>query len=88
MGFFGGGGSSNRLAAPVMLTALTGTLLNPNITMKNHQISKESEKEKNNYLPKVGELASHGHQDDQLTVRDTQAAAGNQLVSNQSRSTT
>ncbi|KAG8268284.1 hypothetical protein J6590_030662 [Homalodisca vitripennis] len=57
-------------------------------------------KEKNNYLPKVGELASHGHQDDQLQteihvasaerVRPLRsvAAAGNQLVGNQSRSTT
>ncbi|KAG8285093.1 hypothetical protein J6590_087791 [Homalodisca vitripennis] len=37
---------------------------------KRDKISKR-EKAKNNYLPKVGELASHGHQDEQLTVRDT-----------------
>ncbi|KAG8266292.1 hypothetical protein J6590_075463 [Homalodisca vitripennis] len=76
--------SLGRLAAPVPLTALTGTLLNPNITIKR-------EKEKNNYLPKVVELASHGHQDEQSTARESSrlcrtyptaravAAAGKQL---------
>ncbi|KAG8295438.1 hypothetical protein J6590_080303 [Homalodisca vitripennis] len=59
-----------RLAAPVPLTALTGTLLNPNITRR--------------AIKPENQVASA----ERVRPLRTVAAAGKQLVRNQSRSTT